>query len=331
MIIASSIISITVIAGVVFYINTIKKCPSREKAANVNTYRALSSTATTIPSSDPQSVETTQQPTETDLWQQIQDLIKVERVDSSGDPKQKKRRSVKNDFNTVAQMLKTLRAQGLEGTALYDEAENRLVERHGPSILKILEGYHLLEEELAEADLNAMTPEERLEYIQKARRYAFGEEMADLLFFENEALAGYKLQEKEILDDTSLSPEAQNDMLTARRNALQVDLASRGSYVGFADERKQNLEAKLQDRYGEKLQDMTPEERKAAIWDMYEEELPQEVMDKVKVILDKQEEKKALHEAYRHERDRIMNDPDKDFQEKQEALAALKARYNLNP
>lgn len=331
LLIASSIILIAIIAGITWYLIGEKNPPRQEQAANPNARQIGKSATAKAASPAPESADPSLQPGDTDLWQAIQDLLKVERVHHSGDPKKEARDIARNDYNHIKQLLKLLRTQGLEGDALYDDAEEQLVQAYGPRILKVLEGYRLLEEELAKVDLDAMTPEERFEYIHEARQYAFGEEMADNIFYNQEAFARYQLFEKSILADTSLSPETQQDALDERRKALQVDLAARGSYVSFADERQKELERKLQARYGDSLETMTAEEHKSAIWEMYSEELPPDVMDKVGRILAVHAEKKAEKDAYRQERDMIMNDPDLTYEQKKEQLADLKERFNITP
>ena len=72
---------------------------------------------------------------------------------------------------------------------------------------------------------------------------------------------------------------------------------------------------------------MTAEERKTAIWEMYSEELPPEIMNKVERILAAQAEKREELKAYQQERDIIMNDPELSFTQKQEDLKELKERF----
>ncbi len=321
------LILIAIIAGISWHLSGKKNPPPLERAAIPDLYKINKPTPAKAPSPSSENADRTKQPGDADLRQVFQDLFQVERVHHSGDSKKKERDIARANYHRIKQLLKSLRKQGLEDGALYDEAESRLAETYGPPVLKMLEGYRLLEEELAEIDLDTMSPEERLEYTQKARRYAFGEEMADNLFFKQEAFARYKLEEKTILEDSSLSPEAQRETLAAQRKALQVDLATRGSYASFADERKENLEGKLQARYGDSLNTMTAEERKTAIREMYSEELPPEIMNSVDNILAAQAEKKALLKAYQQERDIIMNDPELSYAQKQEQLRGLKERF----
>jgi len=331
LIFASGIIFITVILGITWYLSGLKSPPRQEETAISNSGQTGNKISARIDSAPQETADISHQPGDEDLWQAIKNILQVERIHHSGDPKKKEGDLARKDFNHIKQLIKSLKAQGLSNDTLYDEAESRLVGTYGPQALKMLEGYRMLEEELAKVDLDAMDPAEQLEYLHKARQYAFGEEMADTLFYNQEAFARYHLIEKSILEDRSLSPAAQQEALAEHRKALQVDLAARGSYVSFADERKKELENKLQARYGESLQTMTDDERKSAIWEMYSEELPPEIMDRVGHILAVQAEKKRTQEAYRQERDAIMNDPDLTYEQKQEQLLSLKEKFNITP
>ncbi len=331
LLIPSCLIFFSIIAGITLYLSGSKELLPPEQAAPLNSFQTdqPAKARTVHPVLGVNDNEHSLQNKNDDLWQAFQDIIRVERVDYSGDPKKKKRSIAKKNYKRVKQLLKSLRSQGLEGDALYHEAENQLAEAYGLHILKMLEGYRLLEEELAKADLNALAPEERFDYTQNVRQYAFGEERADHLFFEQETFARYQLDENAIMEDTSLSSEAAQEMLFERRKTLHVDLAARGAYISFADKRKEELENKLQARYGDSLEAMTAEERKVAIWDMYSDELPSEIMDKVGRILTVQAEKKAALEAYQRERETVLNDLELTFAQKQEQLAELKERFNI--
>ncbi len=219
-----------------------------------------------------------------DLWAALQKVMQVERVHYSGDPKYMEEAKTQKIFSKMEQLVRKLRAQGLEGEDLYEAAAAQLVEKYGPQALKILDGYQLLEQELAEADMDAMGPEERFEFTCNARRAAFGEEIAGLLFFTGEARMRHRFREQDIREDPVLSEEAKEEQIQALRKKLRVDLASHGTTIRFPDERRQALEEKLRTRYGESLEFMTPEERDQAIWDMYSEELPSEIMEKIAKI-----------------------------------------------
>ncbi len=219
-----------------------------------------------------------------DLFAVLQKAMQVERVHYSGDPKRLERAKTRKIFSKMEQLVEKLRAQGLEGDDLYAAATAQLIEKYGPQAVKILDGYRLLEQELADADMDAMSPEERFESTYNARRVAFGEELAGMLFFSGEARMRHRFHERDIREDSALSEETKEEQIQVLRKKLRVDLASHGTTIRFADERRQALEEKLRKRYGESLESMTPEARDQAIWDMYSEELPPEVMEKIAKI-----------------------------------------------
>ena len=260
-----------------------------------------------------------------DLWEALRDALKIERIAPNEDPQARARAASRRNFRELNQVIRELRQQGLEAGALYAAGENRLAEANDEGALEMLDGYRRLEEDLAAVDLDAMGPEERFEIVVKARRDAFGEEMAENLFFEKEAYTQYKLEEEAILQDTGLSEAEKRAEIIGRRNALQVDLASRGSYVSFGDERGGALDQKLRERYGEGVGAMSEEERRAAILVLYREELPPEMLRKVEQVLAAQEARRGEFEAVGSEREAILNDPNLSFDEKQERLAELSA------
>jgi hypothetical protein len=230
-------------------------------------------------SRQPSGVEET-----SDLWQQIQQAMQVERIHHAGDERRRERSIARRDFSRVKRLLKELRGQGLRGEALYAAAEEQLMAAHGPGVLKVLDGYRRLEEETDKQDLDRMSPEERFEYLHQARRDAFGEEMAQMLFFKDEARERYYLEERSLQEDPDLSEEMKAERIQELRKQLKVDLASQGTAIQFADERLQALEERLRERYGESVETMTPEERDQATWDMYSEELPPEIMERIEKI-----------------------------------------------
>jgi lipase chaperone LimK len=260
-----------------------------------------------------------------DLWKALRDVLEVERIAPNEDPQQRARDIARRDFRELNQVVRELRQQGLEAGALYAAVEDRLSEANDEGALEMLDGYRRLEEGLAAVDLDAMVPEERFEIVVKARRDAFGEEMAENLFFEQEAYTQYKLEEEAILKDKGLTEAEKQAEITGRRNALQVDLASRGSYVSFGDERGGALDQKLRESYGEGVTAMSEEQRRAAILALYREELLPEMLSRVEQVLAGQEARRGEFEAARGEREAILNDPDLSFEEKQERLVELSA------
>ena len=219
-----------------------------------------------------------------DVLQRIQQVMEVDRVHHSGDEQRIERSIARKDFSRVKRLMRELKQQGLRGEALYAAAKEQLTAAHGPGALKMLDGYRRLEEDLDREDLDSMTPEERFEYLHQARQAAFGVEIANMLFFKDEARDRYYLDEWTLRDDPYLSEEVKAERIHALRKQLKVDLALQGSSIQFADERLQELEEKLRARFGERVETMTPEERDQAIWDLYSEELPPEIMERIKTV-----------------------------------------------
>ncbi len=265
------------------------------------------------------------------VWEALQEILQVERIAPFEDPEKRARAAAKSDFNLLRQRIKEFEAQGLGGEELYAALEQRLVDEGAEGARKMLDGYRRLEETLAAADLDGMSPEGRFEFLVKARRDAFGEETAEQLFFEKEAYTHYKLEEKAIAKDTGLTDAEKQAEIIGRRNTLQVELASRGSYVSFADERRIELNQRLRERYGESVGTMSEEERRAAVLDLYRNELPPETLERVEQVLTAQAARKSRFEAYRSESEAILNDQGLSFDEKQERLAELSAQYDTSP
>jgi len=265
------------------------------------------------------------------VWEVLKEVLKVERLAPFEDPERRARAAAKSDFNLLRQWGKEFEAQGLEGEELYAALEERLIAENAQGALKMLDGYRRLDETLAATDLDGMSPEERFEYVAEARRDAFGEETAEQIFFEREAYTQYKLEEKAIARDEGLTEAEKQAEIIGRRNALQVELASRGSYVSFADERRSALDQRLRERYGESVGTMSEEERRAAILDLYRDELPPETLERVQQVLAAQTARRFQFETYEGESEAILNDQDLSFDEKQERLAELAAQYDTDP
>jgi hypothetical protein len=224
-------------------------------------------------------------------------VFHAERVHYSGSPNGRERGIVHRDFRRVKQMIEASRGQGLEGERLYAAVEERLTEEYGPRPLMMLDGYRSLEQELAGVDLDALSPEARFDTVYKARRAAFGKELADTLFFQREKYARLRLQEEAILEDVGLGPEARQAEIAARRKALKAELASRGGYVSFGDERQDRLERELRERYGEAaVTAMSPEERRDAMREMVREVLSPEVLEVAERLLARRAHREASME-----------------------------------
>ena len=263
-----------------------------------------------------------------DLWKAFAEVLRVERVAPEEDTRLKERSAAKKEFHHMSGILNELEEQGLTGEALYGAAERRLYEANAEGALRMLEAHRRLEEDLANADLDSMDPEERFEVLVRARREAFGEETAEQLFFEKEAYTQYKLEEKAIVQDTDLTEAEKHSEILGRRNALQVELASRGSYVSFSDERREELDRRLRERNGEAVEAMSEEERAAAVWEMYREELPPEMLAKAEKVLAAQAQRRATFEAHQEMREDILRDEDLSSEQKQELLEELSDEYN---
>jgi len=262
------------------------------------------------------------------LWKAIEDAIRVERVDPTGDPTAKERAIAWEDYHQLIQRILEFQQQGLQGNALYESVEARLQETRDIRALRFFESYRRLQQELDGADLEAMSTAERFLFVRRARQEAFGEEMADLLFFEEEAYGRYKLNEKAVLEDTSRNYEEQQETIRALRNSLQVELASRGTYVSFAEDRQAEMESKLRERFGDRVAEMSAEDRQEALWKMYREELPQELLEKAEQIAARRARREAEWETYGYEREAILNDPNLSFEERQERLVKISEQYN---
>jgi hypothetical protein len=262
------------------------------------------------------------------IWEVLEEALRVERLAPFENPDRNARTVAKRSFNLLRQRVKELEAEGLEGEDLYAALEQRLSDEEAEGSLEMLDGYRRLEETLAAADLDGMSPEDRFEYVVEARRDAFGEETAEDLFYEKEAYTQYKLEEQAIAKDTGLTEAEKRAEIIGRRNTLQVELASRGSYVSFADERRSELDRKLLERYGRSLETMSEEELRAAILALYRDELPPETLERVEQVLAVQAQRRAEFDAYRNEMETILNDEDLSYEQKQERLDELTAEYD---
>ncbi len=160
----------------------------------------------------------------------------VERVDRMGDPGGLERATARRDYYRVKAQIEQAGRRGLEGEDLYRAVEDVLQEDSGEGLLEMLAGFRVLEEELSKANLDAMSPREKHAYRYAARRRAFGDETADMLFLEEEAFTRYKLETKAVRDDASLTEEERESKIRAFRRFLKVELASTGASIVFADE-----------------------------------------------------------------------------------------------
>jgi hypothetical protein len=120
--------------------------------------------------------------------------------------------------------------------AVYDEAYRQLLAAGQDDSVPLLDAHLQLESELANADMSGMGRAERIQFRWQARRYAFGEEMASILFSRQEAMERYQVDELTLESDDYSTPRDKARALAERRMRLKVELAAQGSYVAFPDE-----------------------------------------------------------------------------------------------
>ena len=150
-----------------------------------------------------------------------------------------RRQLMQQRWELVAAMVKDLRRNGFADAhrdVLYNEAHDRLVAQGQAGSIPLLDGYLRLETELKAIQVGAATRAERIPLRWQARRRVFEPPVAALIFGHDEALERYEVDRLALEADESLSPAAKAQRLQARRQALKVELAAQGTYVGFADE-----------------------------------------------------------------------------------------------
>jgi hypothetical protein len=165
-------------------------------------------------------------------------LGRIQRPDHAGDPEFAQRAALQRRYQDVEALIRQVRREGATGGepgALYDETYNRLLKANGADAVPLLDGILRLEDELASALLPSMSRAERIQARWPARRRAFGEDMARLLFSRKEAIERYEIDRLAIAADEAATPQARAQRLAARRQALKVELAAQGSYVAFSD------------------------------------------------------------------------------------------------
>jgi len=219
------------------------------------------------------------------LLDAIQESLQVERLPPSGDPDEAIRSQTRKSHHQVKSLINKARRRGLKGEDLYRVVQDQIAVDYGPEALKILDSYRLLEEELAGQDLRDMTPSEIYDFEYAARRRAFGHEVAEMLFYEDEAYARYHMARQEILDDPAFTEGERQDRILDQRRTLKVELASKGTYVTFGDEARKEVNQRLREKYGDRVDTMTSEENIAAILDVYQDEIPQDIIESAERIL----------------------------------------------
>ena len=163
-------------------------------------------------------------------------LDRVEPPSHAGDPTFDRRRTLQAQYARVVALVRQLRREGFAGQPrdqVYDEAYNRLLAAKESELVPLLDGHLQLDEALNGARLAGLDRTERIRARFDARRAAFGDDNAVLLFGRQEALERYEIDRLALAADGALSEEQKAGALEKRRQALQVELASQGSYVSF--------------------------------------------------------------------------------------------------
>ncbi len=150
-----------------------------------------------------------------------------------------RRQLMQQRWDLVTKVVKDLRRSGFadaDRDVLYNEAHDRLVAQGQSGSVPLLDGYLRLEGELAAIQVGADTRAERIPLRWQARRKVFEPPAVDLIFGRDEAWERYEVDRLTLEADETLSPAEKAQRLQARRQALKVELAAQGTYVGFADE-----------------------------------------------------------------------------------------------
>lgn len=166
----------------------------------------------------------------------------IRRVDHSRDPRFRDRFALQQQYDRVIGLVAQLRHDGLAGAdenALYDEASRQLVAAGDEDAVPLLEAHLRLESEYENAETSGMSYADRIRFRWQARRWAFGEDTAELLFNRQEALERYQIDKMALEADDYSAPRDIAKRLSTRRTQLKVELAAEGSYVGFPDESAQ--------------------------------------------------------------------------------------------
>jgi hypothetical protein len=164
----------------------------------------------------------------------------IQKVDQPEDPRRLERRDIEQRYENVSRLVNRLRREGFvergDPNAVYDEAYRQLLAAGEDDSVPLLDGHLQLESEIANADLSGMGRAERIQFRWQARRYAFGDEMAAILFSRQEAMERYQVDALALESDDYSSPRDKARALADRRMRLKVELAAQGSYVAFPDE-----------------------------------------------------------------------------------------------
>lgn len=161
----------------------------------------------------------------------------VRKVDHARAPGFSERLVLEQRYERVVELVEDLRRDGFTGdgdrNAVYDEAYNRLLTSNEENAIALLDGHLRLEEEIDNADMRSLSHAERIQFRWEARRLAFGDETAKMLFGRQEAMERYQVDKLALEADDYSAPGEKAKRLEKRRKDLKVELAAMGSYVGF--------------------------------------------------------------------------------------------------
>jgi hypothetical protein len=170
-------------------------------------------------------------------------LGRYQRVERAHDPERAQRRALRRQYeeveNAVRQSRRRLAGSRDVGARLYQEAHDELVAREQLDVVPILDLYVELEQELERTTFKSMTLADRIRNRLEVRRRVFGDDLTNLLFSRDEAIDRYDIDRLALEADQELSPAQKARRLRVRRDALKVELAKQGIYVGFPDEAPQ--------------------------------------------------------------------------------------------
>jgi hypothetical protein len=211
-------------------------------------------------------------------------LARAESFERARGAKFLERRDLELQYAAVTALVGQLEREGLAAVgpeALHEEALGRLFDSGRAEAVPLLEARWLLEQEMAEADLRSMTLSERIAFRSEARRRAFGKEEAEALFGREEAIEQYRIDLLAMQDDLSLSEADREAWIVERRQALKIELAALGSYVGFVGEDRAEVDATLRERLGDEFDLLDGAQLEEARRQVYLERLPADLRQEV--------------------------------------------------
>ncbi len=164
----------------------------------------------------------------------------VQKVNHAVDPGFQARLELEQNYESVVQLVKDLKREGYakkaDSNAIYDEAYNRLLTSNQEDLIPLLDSYLRLQDEYASTDMSSMSVAERIQFRWDARRTAFGNDTAAMIFGRDEAMERYQVDMLNLQADDYSTPADKAKRLAERRQQLKVELAAMGSYVGFPDD-----------------------------------------------------------------------------------------------